>query len=660
MEAHISILFDRHLETFFEEKEDKLIKTLYEFTAPFGNFSRRIFFEVEGDKYEILSLSSIKEYISKEQLKNIKEMCEMGKLTVGSTKCSLIENEFIFKNHPLKWFWIVSSSKTNEAKSLIPFITLFILKILNLREKKDVQILESLSTILNDLIQFLDGEIPFFISQRFYEFFSLLKKTMILGFKEGNLYKIYSYFEKLDLKREKLLMEDELQFLKNFKNIVLEPSTEEHRKICKLFEIETEKGLKILFDEIKTRPISFLIFEYEKSNISSQYVDIFFNFVSSIIKFKTIVDEKEEKRKELGETFKLVVERSELRDKILNHLDIAILVLTKNCDILYSNHFCKTLLGITPFELSEKKVLKSKEPGKSIYAMVTKVIEENKDYNGIIKINERSLELSVTPLSNESFLIVGIDRTEHEKESEERRVLFSLITHEVKNPLASLLSASDMLYSKRAEELNDEQKYKLYEIIYKNAKEMKEILEDVSSFGKALFGMGIENPISLKDLTLKILEDKKDIIKTKELLFFLELNDISILCQKGMAETMLINIIGNAIKYSSMKGKIGIRLNLKGDKIVYEVIDDGIGIPEEDLPKIGEPFFRAENVRDSISGTGFGLSVVKNIVLRLKGSFNVVSPISREDRLFIQCKNPSHRGTKIALSFPITILGGKK
>jgi len=124
-----------------------------------------------------------------------------------------------------------------------------------------------------------------------------------------------------------------------------------------------------------------------------------------------------------------------------------------------------------------------------------------------------------------------------------------------------------------------------------------------------------------------------------------------------MMETLLSNIIGNAVKYSSVKRSVGIKLSKMGDKILLEVVDDGIGIPEEDIEKIGQPFFRAENVRENVSGTGFGLSIVKNIVSRLRGTFKVLSPISKEDKIFIHSDSESSRGTKVVITFPL--IGGE-
>jgi signal transduction histidine kinase len=87
------------------------------------------------------------------------------------------------------------------------------------------------------------------------------------------------------------------------------------------------------------------------------------------------------------------------------------------------------------------------------------------------------------------------------------------------------------------------------------------------------------------------------------------------------------NIISNAIKYSSENTKIEIFVNDTIDTISIIVKDYGIGIPESDLIKVYEPFQRAKNV-GTISGTGFGLAIVKNFIDRLNGEIIISSKIN--------------------------------
>ena len=96
---------------------------------------------------------------------------------------------------------------------------------------------------------------------------------------------------------------------------------------------------------------------------------------------------------------------------------------------------------------------------------------------------------------------------------------------------------------------------------------------------------------------------------------------------KFLLDIAISNLIGNAIKYGVDEGNIEITINNDSKNLYIEVCDDGVGIPEDELPKIFKDFYRARNVKKIISeGSGLGLSVVKRIVERHGGKIKVESP----------------------------------
>ena len=91
-------------------------------------------------------------------------------------------------------------------------------------------------------------------------------------------------------------------------------------------------------------------------------------------------------------------------------------------------------------------------------------------------------------------------------------------------------------------------------------------------------------------------------------------------------EEVITNLLFNAIKYTAQNGEV--KINAKNDKgdILVEIIDTGIGIPEEELPKVLDEFHRATNVRKiEKDGTGLGLSIAKQIIERHNGKIWVDS-----------------------------------
>ena len=100
--------------------------------------------------------------------------------------------------------------------------------------------------------------------------------------------------------------------------------------------------------------------------------------------------------------------------------------------------------------------------------------------------------------------------------------------------------------------------------------------------------------------------------------------DLAMVSDKNIIRNILYNLLSNAIKYSEADSKIECKVKHKGDKIVIEIKDEGIGIPDQDMKHIGTRFFRASNV-SHLQGTGLGLNIVNSYLNFLKGNLTFKS-----------------------------------
>jgi len=202
-------------------------------------------------------------------------------------------------------------------------------------------------------------------------------------------------------------------------------------------------------------------------------------------------------------------------------------------------------------------------------------------------------------------------------------------SHEFRTPLTTILASTDLLemYGRQWPET----KYFEYiKIIQHTVKTMTELINDVLTYSKSETGK-IECYPTLVDLHILILKliDNAKLIASPNIHFNIvyKPEQISFFLDHKLVSQILTIFISNAIKYSPDGGNITLEVELKDKKLHISIIDEGIGIPDEDLGKLFEPFNRAQNIR-TIPGSGLGLSIAKksanihNGEIRLKSILN--------------------------------------
>jgi signal transduction histidine kinase len=111
-------------------------------------------------------------------------------------------------------------------------------------------------------------------------------------------------------------------------------------------------------------------------------------------------------------------------------------------------------------------------------------------------------------------------------------------------------------------------------------------------------------------------------------------------CDPFRIEQVLNNLISNAIKYSPAGGNIELNVEQSHDDVLFQVSDHGMGIPEEELPYIFEPFRRVKIVKGDIPGVGLGLSVVRRIVQAHSGRIEVESRLGKGTTFRVRLPRP--------------------
>jgi signal transduction histidine kinase len=211
----------------------------------------------------------------------------------------------------------------------------------------------------------------------------------------------------------------------------------------------------------------------------------------------------------------------------------------------------------------------------------------------------------------------------------------SNVTHELKTPLTSIYMFTEMVLLKRVKNESDRDEY--LSIILKESERLKRMINNILDFsklekGKQKYHFVRSKLASIIDEAINEMDywfenDNFDITR--------ELNEN--LYAKVDAEKLkqvMGNLLSNAYKYSTHNKKIDIRLYKKMKEIYIEVEDHGIGIPEDQLHRIFEKFYRVDQ-KEGISGTGLGLTVVKEIVEAHGGKISVSSKIGKGSKISI-------------------------
>lgn len=222
-----------------------------------------------------------------------------------------------------------------------------------------------------------------------------------------------------------------------------------------------------------------------------------------------------------------------------------------------------------------------------------------------------------------------------EQEIATRDKLFSIIAHDLRSPFAVLLAGSEMLY-KNPKMFDEEEMQKHHKLLYRASKNTFELLENLLDWTKMKAGIADPYPQSL---------DLNKLIKN-QISFFKEPSDfknITIqfsdnkICEANgdrlMIDTVLRNLISNAIKFTPKHGRICVSANMADDKVIVTVEDTGIGIKKKDIGKLFNPDITwTTRGTDNEKGSGLGLQLCKEFIMKNGGEIWVESEEGKGSR----------------------------
>ncbi|MEZ4811613.1 MAG: PAS domain-containing sensor histidine kinase [Allomuricauda sp.] len=206
----------------------------------------------------------------------------------------------------------------------------------------------------------------------------------------------------------------------------------------------------------------------------------------------------------------------------------------------------------------------------------------------------------------------------------------SLVSHEFKTPLTSILTSTSLL-SKYTEGDQQDKRDKHINTIKSKVKYLDNILTDFLSIERLDTGKVKYNitTFPLSKVINEVIYDANMLLKEgQRILYPKNIDGIMVNFDEKIMVLALSNLIHNAIKYSSEGTCIELKASLKGGHLQIDVVDQGLGIPDEDQPFIFDRYFRASNVLTS-QGTGIGLNIVRQHMLNLGGDIHFKSKLDK-------------------------------
>ena len=246
---------------------------------------------------------------------------------------------------------------------------------------------------------------------------------------------------------------------------------------------------------------------------------------------------------------------------------------------------------------------------------------------GPIGQGTHDLLVRVSPIGAEGLIVALIfDDSELRRLDAIRRDFVANISHELKTPIGALSILSEAVLEASHDKEAVEKFAGRMQI---EAKRLTDLVQEIINLSRLQDGDPLKNaqPYSMSDLINQAIDESRLTAEKRKIsLLFIPTTDYFVLGDRSQLEMAVSNLVENAINYSPDSTQVAIVLTCKDKLVEISVTDQGIGIPEKDIERIFERFYRVDPARSrATGGTGLGLSIVKHVATNHGGDISVWS-----------------------------------
>ena len=324
---------------------------------------------------------------------------------------------------------------------------------------------------------------------------------------------------------------------------------------------------------------------------------------------------------QLQDTLRQVENERNKLDTLFLHMTDGVVAFSRKGQVIHSNPAAAQMLhcSIGPDTTYESLF--------GDVAALDQVLAAPDHLEGERRVRDSFLQLLLAPIDRGreggGALVVIHDVTEQRKNQEMQREFVANVSHELRTPLTNIRSYAETL-SESAGDIPPAMEQKFLGVILNESDRMTHIVQDLLTLSR--FDSGRDD---LKLTRFSFSDVVRDLYNAVYMEAQRHSHTLTLEMEEGLPDIVadrervvqvMMNIVSNSIKYTPDGGHIAIRAGRREERVWMVVDDDGIGIPEEDRPRIFERFYRVDKARSRQSGgTGLGLSIAKEIVDRHQG-----------------------------------------
>ena len=271
-----------------------------------------------------------------------------------------------------------------------------------------------------------------------------------------------------------------------------------------------------------------------------------------------------------------------------------------------------------------------------LIALIRVVRRSNGVHRGFIEIargpigeGKRELKVSASPLSEDGLILVLIsDESETKRIDAVRRDFVANVSHELKTPIGALGLLSEAILGAKNQ---PEEVVRFATKMQSEAKRLTDLVQEIIDLSRLQSSDPLQRafPVEITDVIKEAISQAQ--ISSESRGIYVEtgaLQEATVIGDRDQLIAAVHNLVENAINYSPENTKVSVTSKIESGLIEISVTDQGIGIPESELGRIFERFYRVDPARSrATGGTGLGLSIVKHVALNHGGDVKVWSQV---------------------------------